>query len=91
MGGIRVGGVIAGTQNCPDGVNWDDPPGGVPPPPPPDDGSDPTPPDPDSGPSLISTTGGSAVVPLDPGFNITNTTGSGNNQKGRLIWREIVR
>ena len=28
---------------------------------------------------------------LIPGFNITNTTGSGDNQRGRLIWREIVR
>jgi hypothetical protein len=91
LGGISVGGVVAGTENCPAGVNWDDAPGGTsssgststt------DPGTDPPPP---GGSTLPSTTGGSAVVPLNPGFNITNTTGSGNNQSGRLMWREIVR
>jgi hypothetical protein len=92
VGGISVGGIVAGTQNCPAGVNWDDPPGpggggdDTPPPdgdPPPDGEPPPPPPPPSPDP-----------VPLtrpETGFNITNTTGSGNNQRGRLMWREIVR
>jgi hypothetical protein len=89
VGGVSVGGVIAGTENCPAGVEWDDPPGGggsggsggggggpppPPPPPPPGDSGDPV-----------------ALTPVETGFTITNTTGSGDNQTGRLMWREIVR
>ncbi len=31
------------------------------------------------------------VTPIDPQQDVTNTTGSGDNQSGRLLWRELIR
>jgi hypothetical protein len=92
LGGIDVGGIVAGTASCPAGINWDDAPGGG-------GGGDGSDPPPDGDPPIvvdppISSDPWVDPVPLTPvetGFNITNTTGSADNQTGRLMWREIVR
>jgi hypothetical protein len=92
LGGITLGGIVAGTASCPAGINWDDAPGGG-------GGGDGSDPPPDGDPPIVvdpPISGDPYVdpVPLTPvetGFNITNTTGSADNQTGRLMWREIVR
>ncbi len=77
---IKVGGTTKVGDNCPEDGTPGDPSD-------PGDGSD------GGGSDGTGTGADGTVTPLDTltGFNITNTTGAGSDDRRRLLWREVVR